>query len=167
MPPFSSPTPTIAVADPALPAISDRLRPNTPAPPRVVTIDWDAPEIDGAAACIAARQRGAAVLVTMKSPEHAPAAIKAGCHGILLSPFDPNLLAARIGRLTRQLPLVLPTLRGIVPQRQITGTNRVWPEARCPSCDEPGAVSFEFSSYRRMWYACLTCDHVWLGPRRE
>ena len=32
---------------------------------------------------------------------------------------------------------------------------------------EGNAVSFEFSSYRRMWYACLACEHVWLGPRQE
>ena len=34
-------------------------------------------------------------------------------------------------------------------------------------CQSNGATSFEYSSYRRMWYACLACDAVWLGPRQE
>ena len=47
------------------------------------------------------------------------------------------------------------------------GTNRVWQDSACPKCGTHGPTSFDFSSYRRMWYACLTCDHTWLGPRQE
>ena len=46
-------------------------------------------------------------------------------------------------------------------------TNHVWPETRCPACERPGAVSFEFSSHRRAWYACLGCKAVWMGKRQE
>jgi DNA-binding response OmpR family regulator len=135
--------------------------------PRVVAIDWDVPEIDGARVCGAARkfpQTG--VLVTMGSQNSAPAALKAGCHAILLKPFAPNLVAARVGRLSRELPATPGSLRASLTLQQF-GTNRVWPETHCPKCDAPSATSFEFYSYRRMWYACLGCDAVWLGPRQE
>ena len=94
------------------------------------------------------------------------AALKAGCHAVLLRPFAPNLLAARLGRLSREIPTTPNALRGLAAL-QLVGTNRVWPDTQCPTCHAGGAVSFEFSSYRRMWYACLGCDHVWLGPRQE
>ncbi len=143
----------------------DVLRALTESRPRVIALDWDVKEIDGPAVCAAGRQSGSAILVMTRVPERVPSALKAGCHAVLLRPFVPNLLAARLGRLSRQLPVMAAAARvSTTPQ---VGTNRVWPDARCPSCDEPGAVSFEFSSYRRMWYACLACDHVWLGVRRE
>jgi DNA-binding response OmpR family regulator len=134
--------------------------------PRVVMIDWDAPEFDGPQICAAARKfPHTAILVTIAKPDRAPAALKAGCHGILLKPFAPNLAAARIGRLSREIPWSPVTARAAaLPQ---SGTNRTWVDVRCPQCSVAGATSFEFSSYRRMWYACLACDAVWLGPRRE
>ena len=145
---------------------SEALRFIETARPRVVAIDWDAPAIDGAQVCGAARKFAhMGVLVTMASPKTAPAALKAGCHAILLKPFAPNLAAGRIGRLSRELPT------GASPMRTShlvqCGSNRVWAETHCPECAAPSATSFEFYSYRRMWYACLACDHVWLGPRQE
>jgi len=134
--------------------------------PRVVAIDWDVPEIDGTQVCSAARKFAhTGVLVTMESPKTAPAALKAGCHAILLKPFAPNLAAGRIGRLSRELPTGASVLRA--SHLVQCGTNRVWADTHCPECDAPSATSFEFYSYRRMWYACLACDHVWLGPRQE
>jgi DNA-binding response OmpR family regulator len=135
--------------------------------PRVVAIDWDVDTIDGAAVCAAARQVPyTGVLVISASPERVPAALKAGCHAVLLRPFAPNLLAARLGRLSREIPTSPAALRGLAAL-QLIGTNRVWPDTRCPKCSTGGAVSFEFSSYRRMWYACVPCEHVWLGARQE
>src|SRR5829696_2919089 len=68
--------------------------------PRVVVIDWDVPQIDGPQVCSAARKFAqTGVLVVMNTPDRAPSALKAGCHAILLKPFAPNLVAARIGRL--------------------------------------------------------------------
>ncbi len=146
---------------------SEALRLIETARPRVVVIDWDVPHIDGPQICGAARKFGhTGVLVVMQKPECAPAALKAGCHAILLKPFAPNLVAARIGRLSRELPLTPITTRAAMMTHQ-SGTNRVWPETRCLKCNAPSATSFEFSSYRRMWYACLECDSVWLGPRQE
>jgi len=101
----------------------------------------------------------------MESPATAPAALKAGCHAILLKPFAPNLAAGRIGRLSRELPMGVTSSRS-TPAVQY-GTNRAWAATHCPECDTAAATSFEFASYRRMWYACLACDHVWLGPRQE
>ena len=146
---------------------SEALRLIETARPRVVVIDWDLPHIDGPQVCGAARKFGyTGVLVAMQRPDGAPAALRAGCHAILLKPFAPNLVAARIGRLSRELPLTPVAVRAATAMQQ-TGTNRVWPETRCPKCAAPSAISFEFSSYRRMWYACLACDAVWLGPRQE
>src|SRR4051812_8657989 len=63
--------------------------------PRVVAIDLDLPQFDATAICVAAHQSGqTSVLTTTASPERAPAALKAGCHGVLLKPFAPNLVAA-------------------------------------------------------------------------
>jgi DNA-binding response OmpR family regulator len=135
--------------------------------PRVVAVDWDVPEIDGTQVCAAALKFPlTGVLVTMSAPETAPAALKAGCHAILLKPFAPNLLVARIGRLSRELPATPTAMRAARAMHQC-GTNRVWPDTHCPTCAAPSATSFEFYSYRRMWYACLSCDAVWLGPRQE
>jgi len=135
--------------------------------PRVVVVDWDAPQIDGPQVCAAARKFAqTGVLVVMQTPDRAPAALKAGCHAILLKPFPPNLVAARIGRLARELPSTPVGIRAAMALQQ-TGTNRIWPDTHCPKCNAASATSFEFSSYRRMWYACLQCDAVWLGPRQE
>ena len=133
--------------------------------PRVIAIDWDCEEVDAAALCRRARQlNSGSILVVTERPPSVPGALRAGCHAVLLRPFVPNLLAARIGRLSREFA-ALPASRGTASP--LLGTNRVWAGTRCPECDAGGAVSFEFFSYRRMWYACLSCDHVWLGPRQE
>jgi CheY-like chemotaxis protein len=135
--------------------------------PRVAAIDWDLAEFDGIAIAAAARQVGStAILVTTGSVERAPSALKAGCHGVLLKPFAPNLLAARVGRLCREVPAMPAAVRAAATLQQ-NGTNRTWPDIACPTCTTPGAVGFEFSSHRRTWYACLACEAVWLGPRRE
>ncbi len=134
--------------------------------PCLVAVDLDVTSMDGVAVCAGAAGRGnASVLVTTRTPERVPAALRSGCHAVLLKPFAPNLLATRIGRLLRE--------RGQAGERRSPfierpcGTNRVWPDTRCPTCDAPGATSFDFSSYRTMWYACLACDGVWLGKRQE
>lgn len=48
-----------------------------------------------------------------------------------------------------------------------SGTNIVWPNSHCPSCAHTGVVSFDNASYRRMWYACLACNKVWIAARQE
>ena len=146
---------------------SEALRIIETARPRVVAVDWDAPDVDGARVCAAASKfPHTGILVSLASSQSAPAALKAGCHSILLKPFAPNLVAARIGRLSRELPMTPAAERAAAAMQQF-GTNRVWPDTHCPNCDAPSATSFEFYSYRRMWYACLQCDAVWLGARQE
>ncbi len=135
--------------------------------PRVVVIDWDASDIGVLQVCAMAQKFSqTGLLMVTSDPKKVPAGLRAGCHAVLLKPLAPNLVAARVGRLARELPSTPLTQRAAASMRQ-SGTNRVWPETHCPQCDAPNAVSFEFQSYRRMWYACLTCDHVWLGPRQE
>jgi CheY-like chemotaxis protein len=135
--------------------------------PRVVALDWDVQDFDGRAICAATRQFPATgILAMMTLPERAPSALKAGCHALLLKPFAPNLLAARIGRLARELP-TSPMASRLAEKLGQFGTNRTWPEMACPKCTIPGAVSFEHSSHRRSWYACLSCDAVWVGRRQE
>ena len=135
--------------------------------PRVAAIDWDLPDFDGHAISAAAKQTGyTAILVTTGVPERVPSALKAGCHAVLLKPFAPNLIAARVGRLCREMPTVPAAVRAAALLQQ-WGTNKAWPDVSCPTCDRAGAVGFEFASHRRTWYACLACDSVWLGTRRE
>ena len=135
--------------------------------PRVVALDWDVQDFDGKTICATTRQFPATgILAMMTPPERAPSALKAGCHALLLKPFAPNLLAARIGRLARELP-TSPMASRLAEKLGQFGTNRTWPEMPCPKCAIIGAVSFEHSSHRRSWYACLSCESVWLGRRQE
>ncbi len=135
--------------------------------PRVVVVDWEVPDFDGLQICAAAhRMPGTGVLVTTAVPDDAPAALKAGCHAVLLKPLNMNLVAARLGRLSRELPTATAT-RGMSETLGHGGTNRPWPEMACPQCAQTGTVGFEYASHRRTWYACLSCDSVWVGPRLE
>jgi DNA-binding response OmpR family regulator len=135
--------------------------------PRAVAVDWDQPDFDGPAICGAARRvPGAGILVVTSAPERAPAALKAGCHALLLKPFALNLLVARLGRLTREMPSPAIASR-LADKLGQFGTHRTWPDVRCPTCGQDGAVSFEHSSHRRAWFACLPCESVWLGRRQE
>lgn len=134
--------------------------------PRVVVMDWDCREIDGVQVClIAGKFTQTGILIVTRETARVPAALKAGCHAVLLKPLPPNLVAARVGRLAREFRSAPATSRTASAQQ--TGTNCVWPDTHCPQCEAANAVSFEFHSYRRMWYACLACEHVWLGPRQE
>jgi DNA-binding response OmpR family regulator len=133
--------------------------------PRIVVIDWDLDGLDAGLICRnAASSAGTSVLVTTGTLDRVPAILKAGSHAVLLKPFPPNLFAARLGRLLRDRPL-LRSADG--SSRSQSGTNRFWAGTSCPHCHVTGVTSFDFSSYRRMWYACLACDAVWLGTRQE
>jgi len=130
----------------------------------------------------------ATVLVTTTNVERVPEALAVGCDSILLKPFAPNLLHARIGRLLRDRSaailgrtyrerseaLVQRAHRAIAKSQHLVvrgsifpGTNRVWPSDHCPYCDHEGVTSFEYASHRRSWYACLNCRKVWLAKRQE
>jgi CheY-like chemotaxis protein len=128
--------------------------------PALVVIDWDLRNVDAVKVCRAAvRFPMMRLLMTTASPDTVPAAIRAGCQAVLLKPFARNLAAARIGRLSRQVlpgptPLALAAAEG-------RGTNRRWLGLTCPGCSAAGIISFEFSSQRRLWFACLECSHVW------
>jgi DNA-binding response OmpR family regulator len=117
------------------------------------------------------------VIVTPTTAEQVPAALKAGCNAVLLRPFSPNLLCARIGRL-RQLSHRAVTMHRAVHREDIAvnvylsndasvTTNHLWNEIVCPRCNRRGATGFDFVSHRRMWCACLSCDHVWIARRLE
>ena len=149
------------------------------APPAVVVADLDAPRVEGVLVCrlIAAMGLPPPVLVTTAEAERVPDALIAGCSAVLLKPFAPNLLCARVGRLlcAWSVELRLRAQRATTRAAHLreacalpaAGTNRVWPDTACPHCTARGAVAFEFSSYRRAWYACLECRKVWLGRRQE
>ena len=135
--------------------------------PRVVAVDWTLKEFNASEICAAARRLpGTGILVTMAAPEDAPAALKAGCHAVLLKPLTATLVAGRLGRLSRELPP--PTVASRIGSKGgQRGITRTWPDMACPSCALAGAVAFEYASHRRTWYACLGCDSVWLGRRQE
>jgi DNA-binding response OmpR family regulator len=124
----------------------------------VIVTDIDLP--DGIALCREAKRfpKPSAVLVITEQVERVPDALEARCDGVLLKPFAPNLLVARIGRLIRARR---------APGHTRDGTNRLWPMTACPRCDTKGVTSFEFASHRRSWYACGKCKNVWLAKRQE
>lgn len=133
--------------------------------PGLVVIDWDLPDIDAVTICRAAmRFPMMNILMTTDRTETVPAAIRSGCRAVLLKPFARNLAAARIGRLSRQM-LSRTTIGSTGGDGR--GTNRRWLDLACPRCSTPGVTSFEFSSHRQLWFACLECSHVWRGPEPD
>lgn len=102
------------------------------------------------------------VLVTTAQVDRVPEVLEAQCEGVLLKPFAPNLLFARIGRMVRARQQNIP--RGYSTAWSF---NRAWPHMRCPHCESGGVTSFEFASHRRVWYACGRCKKVWLGKRPQ
>ena len=147
-------------------------------PPALIVADIDSRRDGGVDLCCAAKslRTPATVLMTTSDATRVPDVLVAGCDGILLKPFADNLLYARIGRLlrTRGEQLLVRARRGdaasdFSPRLDppLATTNRAWPDTACPSCHHRGAVSFEFSSHRRSWYACLECKKVWIAKRQE
>lgn len=147
--------------------------------PALVVTDLTLPDGDGVSICRQSKACSAdppSVLATTATPERVPEALLAGCDGVLMKPFAPNLLFTRINRLLRLRAKALVE-RAIWQRARVhhliershsamTGTNTVWPEDDCPSCGHRGVVSFDAGSRRRTWFACLPCRHVWLGPTR-
>lgn len=148
-------------------------------PPALVVTELSLPDGTGEDICRAAKhlQIPATVLVTTSNVEQVPRAIEAGCDAVLLKPFAPNLLFARVGRLgrTRSSELRYRALRQRAKAEHLhersdmllAGTNQHWPNTHCPYCMHQGVTSFEFTSYRRAWYACMACKKVWLARRQE
>jgi DNA-binding response OmpR family regulator len=151
----------------------------------VAAIERDRPAIvvteaelaDGSAAmiCTAAKRFDppATVLVVTDKPATIPDLLTCGCDAVLLKPFAPNLLYARIGRLMRDRSRDLRMRAhfrkgdGSLASERCGGTNRFWPDAHCPQCNKAGVTSFEFASHRRAWFACTACRQAWIGRRLE
>ena len=123
-----------------------------------------------------------ALLITLSHPEAAGEVIDV-CESILLKPFAPNLLSARVGRLLRLQQRAQEAqkrsqglwqraererAKGIhLRERRRAGTLVDWPTEECPYCNHKGIVQFDHGSLRRAWYACASCRKVWLARRRE
>jgi DNA-binding response OmpR family regulator len=147
--------------------------------PALVVTELNLVGADGAEICREAKSQPLSppVLVTTSLTERVPDALAAGCDAVLLKPFPPNLLHARIGRLLRARGEILKNRArqhqlkaqhlGERSELLLAGTNRVWPNTQCPYCDHSGVTSFEFCSRRRAWYACLECKKVWIAKRQE
>jgi DNA-binding response OmpR family regulator len=147
--------------------------------PGLVITELDLPGGDGVEVCREAKRLTLPppVLVTTSNADRVPDALAAGCDGVLLKPFAPNLLFARIGRLLRARSEVLRARarnQGLKTahladrsEALLGGTNRVWPNTHCPYCNHGGVTSFEFCSHRRAWFACLECRKVWIAKRLE
>lgn len=146
-------------------------------PPELIVVDLSLPDGGGPRLCRAGKalKVPATVLVTTAVVEQVPGAIAAGCDAVLLKPFAPNLLFARLGRLLRSRSVDLrfraerDTANDEQPQSDLLlgGSNQHWPHTPCPHCGQRGVTSFEFTSYRRAWYACLACESVWIAKRQE
>jgi DNA-binding response OmpR family regulator len=148
-------------------------------PPQLVVTELDLGGASGVDICREAKMLSPAppVLVTTALPDLVPDALAAGCDGVLLKPFAPNLLFARIGRMLRARSEMLRTRArhqqlktAHLSERSadlLGGTNRVWANTHCPYCKHTGVTSFEFCSHRRAWYACLECKKVWIAKRQE
>jgi DNA-binding response OmpR family regulator len=156
-------------------------------PPAFIITEWQLEDGTGADLCRVAHSLSvpASVIVTTADPEHAPAALEAGCDSLLLKPFAPNLLSARLGRMLRVRAngLRLRDRSSMLRTRGETertkdhfmdrkemrkaGSIVEWAHAPCPHCAHSQIVSFEHSSMRRDWFTCEQCRKVWLAKRRE
>jgi DNA-binding response OmpR family regulator len=106
------------------------------------------------------------ILVTTADAERVPEALIAGADAILLKPFTPNLLFTRLGRLKQERN----AWKQIAAIRSVRGTNPHTVAAlgvHCPHCNAPGAVTFDFLSHRRAWYACLACRKTWIAKTTD
>jgi DNA-binding response OmpR family regulator len=147
--------------------------------PALVVTELDLSDGPGEEICKRAKAltTPATVLVMTGQVERVPSALSAGCDGVLLKPFAPNLLYARLGRLlrSRSIELLMRAHRQQAKAAHLrehvellaAKTNREWPHTHCPYCQHRGVTSFEFTSHRRSWYACLSCDKVWIARRQE
>ena len=152
--------------------------------PSLLIADLDSSS-EGPRVCRAAKAKPypPAVLVTTDAPENVPPVLTV-CDGVLLKPFAPNLLSARVGRLLRARASALRVQSVVVmdnfalqraksdhllQRRELArqGTNVDWPNSVCPHCKHKGVTSFDFISHRRAWYACPECRKVWIGRRQE
>lgn len=130
----------------------------------IVVTDLELSDGDWVQLCTAAKTSGRVVLVLVCTSDvrSVPRALRAGCDSVLVKPFAPNLFYARLGRLTRDLEL-----RASFPGAGLGGTNQECPGLVCPACQHSGAISFDATSLRRAWYACLSCEHVWIAKRQQ
>jgi DNA-binding response OmpR family regulator len=147
--------------------------------PALVVTELDLGGGSGEELCRAAKSLAMppTVLVTTSIAERVPPALVAGCDAVLLKPFAPNLLYARVGLLLRERSMALRLRAACQAAKSahliekstlvVAGTNRVWPHANCPYCQHVGVTSFDHASHRREWYACLACSKVWIAKRRE
>ncbi len=141
--------------------------------PALIVIDLDAVGDGGTAICHAAKAAPLppTTLVTTSRTEAVAAMLAAGCDAVLLKPFAPNLLYSRVGRLLRARTDALRARARASGSANGSGplatTNRTWADTACPTCHRRGVVSFEFTSHRRVWYACPGCMGVWIGKRQE
>jgi len=130
----------------------------------IIVTELQLPDGDGAELCKTSEaSRTIMTLVITSDAARVPGALIAGCDSVLLKPFAPNLLYARIGRLTRDLQLQCRSPRATLTR----GTSKHWAHLTCPSCGGAGATSFDATGLRRSWYACLACRHVWIARRQE
>jgi DNA-binding response OmpR family regulator len=147
--------------------------------PALVVVDLALPNGGGLKVCESAKRLAApaTVLATSVEPRLVPDALGAGCDGVLIKPYAPNLFYTRVARMVRARADVMrerarhrvansrPLLARSENRRN--GTNQEWPNTQCPHCDHQGVTSFEFVSYRRAWFACLACKKVWIARRLE
>jgi DNA-binding response OmpR family regulator len=147
--------------------------------PALVITELNLSDGGGEEICRRAKQLTTApsVLVTTSYVERVPDALVAGCDGVLLKPFAPNLLYARIGRLlrARSMEIRMRGLHQVAKSAHLTervarssiGTNQVWPSTHCPYCAHTGIVNFDHAMHRREWFACLACQKVWIARSHD
>ena len=107
------------------------------------------------------------ILVTTADVQRVPDALLSGGDAVLLKPFPPNLLFARLGRLkqerdNRERLAASRSFRRLHSSRNVVDAESSG--VHCPHCNGV-ATTFDFLSHRRAWYACLACKKVWIAKR--
>ena len=149
--------------------------------PPLLVVDGDRDDA-GLGICESARSAPAppSVLVTLSQAEAAGRVIDK-CDSILLKPFAPNLLTARVARMLRiRSEELRERSAGLLSrskheraksahllERTAKGLLVAWPNQDCPYCGQPAVILFDYGSVRRAWYACGQCRTVWMALRLE
>ena len=107
------------------------------------------------------------ILVTTADVQRVPDALLSGGDAVLLKPFPPNLLFARLGRLqqerdNRERLATSHSTRRLHQSRAVVEAESSG--VHCPHCNA-AATTLDFLSHRRAWYACLACKKVWITKR--
>ncbi len=95
-------------------------------------------------------------------------AFDAGCHTVMIKPFNPDRLRRRLAAFSRRWPTRVIENRGVKPaedRRRVLRPLTKPDQSPCPRCGRFAAEVFDHRwGGGGVWLVCRSCRHVWLAP---